>query len=128
MPYQPMHPPEKHVSIDRMNEILAKRTNGVLPTCESVQPLQFLPHVQPLEWEPPVWTNSQKTAGFIREVRGRYSISKDADATGGTYSAWKCLPDTLRNGKPWKEMPVHLGVTMSKDEAAALCQADANAA
>jgi hypothetical protein len=105
-----MHPPEKPVSQERMREILAARAGKMPPK---------------LQWEPPVWTNPQKTAGFIREVRGRYSISKDADATDGTYSAWKCLPDTLRNGKPWKEMPVHLGVRMSRAECEALCESDA---
>lgn len=128
MPYQPMHPPEKHVSHDRMNEILAKRTNGVLPTCESVQPLQFLPHVQPLEWGKPIPTGIEAgtASAYILSACGRYSVTKDISGDSVSYSAWRRLPDLPgSNGRAYKQIGVPLGCSTMADAAKALCAADA---
>ena len=127
MPYHPIRPPEKPVSHEKMLDILAKRTNGVLPTCESTQPLQFLPHVQPLEWDKPVLTGIEAgtKSGYQRSTDKRYSVTRDISGDSVSYSAWRLLTDLERHGKPWKQMAEHLGVYEAGGAAKAACAADA---
>jgi hypothetical protein len=97
-----------------MWEKLAKHA----PPRVSVKPLQAAqsPKEKPdlkLQWDKPVWTNAEKTAGYILEARGRWSIERSA----GIYTAWRRA--TVRN-----HVAVNLGCSKDRTNAEALCQAD----
>ena len=77
---------------------------------------------RPLAWLEPVKTG--RLSGYVLTACGGYSISKDVSGESVSYTAWKCLPDLQRHGKPWKQMPVNLGCVTTRAEAEALCAAD----
>lgn len=113
-----MKPPEKPVSHDRMQEILAKRTNASLSVAE------HRPAV--LEWNKPVLTGIEAgtKSGYQRSTDGHYSVTRDISGDSVSYSAWRLLPDLQRHGKPWKQMAEPLGCVDSGQAAKALCEAD----
>lgn len=116
-PYVPMHAPQKHVTQEEMWEKLAKHAKPQV----SVKPLpagQSPKEKFALEWEKPVRTGER--SGYMLETLGRYSISKDANATEVTYTAWRRA--TTRD-----HVAVNLGCAMKREEAEALCQTDAAA-
>jgi hypothetical protein len=101
MPYSPLHAPEKHVSQEDMWKTLSKNAKT------EAKPV-------PLQWEKPVRTGDR--SGYMLEVHGRYSITKDANETGVTYTAWRRATRT--------HAEVNLGCVMKREEAETLCQED----
>lgn len=107
-PYSPMHEPQKHVSADRMAEILAKNAR---PKVEIV-----VARKEPLTWQDPVKTGPHGT-GYMLSVCGRFSIEKSTHELGYTYCAWDLSTKTD------KAQAMNLGCRRTKDEAIALCEA-----
>jgi hypothetical protein len=105
MPYSPLHAPDKHVSQEDMWKTLSKNAKT------EAKP-------QPLQWEKPVRTGD--LSGYMLEVHGRYSITRDADAAGVTYTAWRRATRT--------HAEVNLGCVMKREEAERLCQEDSQRA
>jgi hypothetical protein len=102
MPFQPMRPPQKEVSVEEMWEKIAKHVppGTIKPQSREV-----------LKWDKPVRTG--ELSGYMLEVHGRYSITKDASGTEVTYTAWK---RATRSGAE-----VNLGCVTKREEAEALC-------
>jgi len=117
--YSPMHPPQKVVTQEDMWKTLAKH---VPQTSVKLPPAAQSPKEKaaPLEWHKPVRTGER--SGFVQTVCGRFSISKDASGEEVSYTAWRRMPDTMRDGRPYKEMPVHLGVFKARADAEAICR------
>jgi hypothetical protein len=119
--YQPMHPPAKEVSQEEMWTKIAKHTRGYV----QVSPVVASPKERSaLEWLKPVRTGER--SGYVQTVCGRYSISKDVVGPEIIYTAWRRVPGAIRGAKPYKEMPIHLGVSMKREKAEELCQTDAD--
>jgi hypothetical protein len=109
-PYQPMHEPRREVSLDRMHQILAKRS-GAQPEV-SREPVAPAPNTElpKLEWaKPEQW--------FCKTTCGRYSVAKCMVGTKATYQCWKLTP-----GSAWFLM---IGTTVyTFADAQAIAQAD----
>jgi hypothetical protein len=121
--YHPMHPAEKPVSHEKMLDILAKRTNQALPP-NSVA----IAATPVLEWGKPILTGIEAgtTSAYILSACGHYSVTRDVSGDSVSYAAYRRLPDLPgSNGRPYKQMGVHLGCLPTSDEAKALCAADA---
>lgn len=92
-PYVPMKSPEPQVTQGRMQEILARRTQGH-------QPALFDDPLPSLCWRPPVWTSSlgKEGSGYLRSLCESYSVSRDRCDKLLLYTAWYRLtqpPDNL---------------------------------
>lgn len=152
-PYSPIHPPEKPVTQERMQQILANRTSlqtalnapprppsaleklKLPSTGETLEnkPIDATSTVKtpvsrpPLEWDKPVLTGIEAgtKSGYRRSTDGHYSVTRDISGDSISYSAWRLLPDLQRHGKPWKQMAEPLGCYPTGEEAKAVCGADA---
>jgi hypothetical protein len=121
-PYSPLHEPQKVVTQEDMWTTLARHVpEGSLKPPQATQSPKE--KSVPLEWHKPVRTGER--SGYVLTACGRYSITKDAHGEAVTYSAWKRLPDTIRDGRPYKEMPIPLGVFKIRADAEAICRIDA---
>lgn len=107
-PYIPMHPKVPDVSIDRMQEILARNAK--------IEVKVEQPKKEPLKWQKPTKTGDHGQ-GYMLSECGRFSITKDMHELGFSYTAWDCRPTKL--GK----MAENLGCRLKKDDAIALCEA-----
>jgi hypothetical protein len=114
--YQPMRPPQKHVSFDRMAEILSKHTqpkvqavlvSGGVPRCPAV-----------LEWQKPVITSPG--SANQKSVDGRYRIDKIVSQTIVQYTVW-------RLSEVQGVLHKRLGCVEESPAARALAQTDADA-
>jgi hypothetical protein len=88
IPYQPMGPPRKEVSIEQMQAILAKRTGSKveLQTQTVAQPPKA--ELPKLEWEKP--TSRDQMA--LMTKCGRYSCCKIVLNQRVTYECWALVP------------------------------------
>jgi len=109
MPYSPMHPPRKEITQEEMWQKISKHVPA--DSLKALQPKK----VEPLKWDKPVRTGER--SGYMLEALGRYSITKDADATGVTYTAW-------RRATTSNHMAENLGCVDKREEAERLCNED----
>lgn len=93
-----MHPPEKTVTQDRMQEILARRSVGAAP---------------PLAWDKPVKTGER--SGYMQSVCGKFTLSRDVVGEDLVYCAWRVA--TIRN-----HMADNLGCVKTVEEAKELAE------
>jgi hypothetical protein len=89
--YQPMHPPRKEVSMERMQEILRKHAEPTLKVSretipETTQPPK--PVAPPLEWERP---KSRDQMALMTKC-GRYTCCKIVLNKRVTYECWALVP------------------------------------
>lgn len=124
-PYSPMGPAPKHVSQDRMAEILRRRANrnqaeaapsnagggdgSAAEVCASLGGDPVAPAT--LEWCEPVWTDRKSRYGHMFSRCNRYMI----DNAAGSYTAY-------RRGVPLVARGIYLGGARSAKEARELCQ------
>lgn len=106
LPYVPMRAPEKPVTQEDMWAKLSKNAKAPLEA--------LVPPKEPLKWEKPVRTGER--SGYMLEALGRWSITKDANETGVTYTAWRRATRT--------KSEVNLGCVFTREEAERLCNED----
>lgn len=115
IPYQPMHPPRKEVSFERMQEILDKHTKGVLSDTgrETTQSPVALDQARTarLEWDKPI--RNRDGTGYMRTKCGKYGIDKAFVGGVPVYNAYKLNTEFCK---------VIGGGKKSAAEAQALCQ------
>jgi hypothetical protein len=127
-PYSPIREPQKHVSHDRMQEILAKRSHAARPAkpeeAQSAWPTVSKDHAPepppPRSREPLQWQRREEGAFGARTVDEWYSWCMVVVDGKRTYETWTREP--LTGGM--KQLAVGLG---SLVEAKAVAQADADA-
>jgi hypothetical protein len=109
-PYQPMGQPQKQVTQDRMQEILSQNSSKATQSRNEKSSLR-------IDWQQPVWTNAEKTAGYIISACERFMVDRYQDSYNAYERATRSRPHSLP-----------LGNARSADDAKALCQARANGA
>jgi hypothetical protein len=127
-PYSPLHEPAKHVSHDRMQEILAKRSGATqspkAKEAQSAWPTASKDHAPepppPRSREPLQWQRREEGVYGARTVDEWYSWCMVVVDGKRTYETWTREP--LTGGM--KQIAVGLG---SLVEAKAAAQADADA-
>ena len=105
-PFSPLGKPQEHVSQERMQEILSKNSSKATQSPQEKSALK-------LEWDAAVFTNEEKSTGYLLSACGRYRIDK----AGRTYTSWRRA--TVRD-----HLNLRLGIRDTIDAAKELCEGD----
>lgn len=106
LPFSPLHEPAKHVSHERMKEILASHTPKAEEPCKPNE-VGETPKAE-LQWDKPMRTGP--LSGYVLTLCGLYSVTLES-------------VDGVRMYRAWKRPSTDLGTATTAAEAQAICQA-----